>query len=306
MSQNVPWLIQALICVVCKVVLSMATSAEAARKALMCNHCKQNAWNTLKKYATGNAAVEHLGQCKVAKGYMFSEEVINLFSQNMGRLVDFGTFQKWWSTNTIGQELDPAYPSIRAFVDRVTASYNKTAIERHNSEMSASAHQRNVTDADVADLAVDMAAHDPGASSAKRDCKALAAERLAHTIKRMRLDCTPTPEAIDVLAAEIEASPNDNADRLAANFMKRLLDTMTDGERAKIKARPAKAPTKKARAEKAPEATHSTRELDAPARPHTADAVVHGDPTKIEIVGAPKPEEVLVIEDEKKEGGGEA
>jgi hypothetical protein len=296
-----------LICVVCKVVLSMATSAEAARKALMCNHCKQNAWNTIRKYATGNATVEHLGQCKVAKGYMFSEEVINLFAQNMGRLVDFGSFQKWWSTNTIGQELDPAYPSIRAFVDRVTASYNKVAIERHNSEMSATAHQRNVTEADVTDLALDMAAHDPNASSAKRDCKALAAERLAFTIKRMRLDCTPTPEAIGALATEIEASPNDNVDRLAANFMKRLLDTMTDEERAKIKARPAKAPTKKSRSEKAPEAAHSTRELDAPARPHTADVVVHGDPTKIEIVEPAKPEEeVLVIEDEKEDGGDEA
>lgn len=287
MSQNIPWLVQALVCVICKVVLSMAASAEAARKALMCNHCKGNAWHALKQYATGNASVNHLNPVKVAKGYMFSEEVVNLFATNMGHLVDFQAFQKWWSTNTVGQELDPAYPSIKAFIDRVTGSYNKIALDRHSQEIAAGS-KIVVTADQVQDLATDMEAHDPNKSTAKRDCKALAAERLTATIKRMKLRMVASDPAVEGLAAEIEANPNVSVDRLAASFMKKVLDSLTDEQRAAAGARPAKSVPKKGKNAKDSEA-------DAP---HTADVVVHESPAK------PETEDVTTVECDKKEGGG--
>jgi hypothetical protein len=285
---------------------------EAAMRSGMCFSCFERALVSLDTFLAGN--VNALAGILVSTAIMFDRRTIVKFAAHLSSWLsksEVGTaFEKWWvggkaaDGSAIQGSVTPWRGDKRTIVDFVRfvrRAYDESVMKRAGDSVRSS-FKREVTPQSVADLAVDMNAHDPKASEKKRDCKALSAEKLAATIKRMHLDCDADEMAIANFAAEIEASPaNVNVDRLASGYVKRMLNAMTDEQRDAIGARPAKAPTKKGRTK----SVDSERQPDA--KPHTADIVVHGEPTKLEIVGIPKAEaaeqgEVVIIED-KKEGG---
>jgi len=301
MSQNIPWLAQALMCVVCKVVLKLETSAEAARRSMMCNHCRNNAWAALKQYAMGNAGIGHLKTVKVAKGYMFSEEVVNLFAVNMGRLSDFVAFTKWWTSNTVGQELDPKYPSLQAFVDRVTGAYNAKAIERHAKEVADEAKRPEAVEIETETVPAETGAVEAQAAPVQVNARTAAREALIKAIKKGKLNLFASKEAIETFAAELEAAgeiTHEQIAEMADAFISKVLGSLTPEQ--KVTATAPKGKTKKGRKAAKAEERDGAKKKDAPDQPeaateqHTADTVIqHPDPTKTE---GQKPEHDVVID----------
>lgn len=276
---------------------------EAAMRSGMCYHCFEKALVSLDGFLAGN--VSALIGILVSTAIMFDRRTIVKFASHLVSWLskpEVGTaFEKWWiggkaaDGSTVQGSVTPwrgDKRTIQDFVRFVRRAYDEAVMKKAGDSVRGASTRNEVTPQSVADLAADMSTRID-----KRDSKALAAEKLAATMKRMRLKAEMNEVAIADFALEIDAHPNVSADRLASSFVKGMLDEMTDEQRVAIGARPAKAPTKKVRS--AEKSVDAERQPDA--KPHTADVVVHDNPTKIEVSGETQ-EGVVVIED-KKEGG---